>query len=185
MMRRWVWRWRESVRAFGEPFWVYWRRREDFRVICLRWLSRLDEAIWQLEIVELGPFVPGCGERALRQLLLEYYHIYSVYTFSSLQHISTSVQNHGMTFSYTHTNAPTVLSHALPPPSAQASPHLSLIVPYTKLTIPQSQDQIALFVGALVAGGGITGYVRTGSIPSVVAGCSVGLLVGLPLFLLL
>ncbi|QDS67719.1 hypothetical protein FKW77_005749 [Venturia effusa] len=39
-----------------------------------------------------------------------------------------------------------------------------------------SQDQIALLVGFLVAGGGITGYVRTGSIPSVVAGCSVGLL---------
>ncbi|KAE9977045.1 hypothetical protein BLS_001694 [Venturia inaequalis] len=35
-----------------------------------------------------------------------------------------------------------------------------------------SQDQIALLVGFLVAGGGITGYVRTGSIPSVVAGCS-------------
>lgn len=53
-------------------------------------------------------------------------------------------------------------------------PHAPLI---HQLTTPQSQDQIALLVGFLVAGGGITGYVRTGSIPSVVAGCSVGLLV--------
>ncbi|KAI4658345.1 uncharacterized protein J4E79_006750 [Alternaria viburni] len=39
-----------------------------------------------------------------------------------------------------------------------------------------SLGNIALILGALTAGGGITGYVRTGSIPSVVAGCTVGLL---------
>ncbi|KAK4629717.1 hypothetical protein CLAFUW4_07797 [Fulvia fulva] len=39
-----------------------------------------------------------------------------------------------------------------------------------------SLSTIALVLGALTAGGGITGYVRTGSIPSVVAGVSVGTL---------
>lgn len=62
---------------------------------------------------------------------------------------------------------------------SRASPHFSLMLLIHQLTTPQSQDQIALLVGFLVAGGGITGYVRTGSIPSVVAGCSVGLLVRL------
>ncbi|KAJ4288015.1 hypothetical protein N0V90_012031 [Kalmusia sp. IMI 367209] len=37
-------------------------------------------------------------------------------------------------------------------------------------------DTIGLILGALTAGGGITGYVRTGSIPSVAAGVSVGTL---------
>jgi len=46
-----------------------------------------------------------------------------------------------------------------------------------KLTLTtQSLDQIAFFLGVLTAGGGITGYVRTGSIPSVAAGCTVGAL---------
>ncbi|KAH3914473.1 hypothetical protein HBI56_094450 [Parastagonospora nodorum] len=35
---------------------------------------------------------------------------------------------------------------------------------------------IALILGALTAGGGITGYVRTGSLPSVIAGVTVGAL---------
>ncbi|KAH7124000.1 transmembrane proteins 14C-domain-containing protein [Dendryphion nanum] len=35
-------------------------------------------------------------------------------------------------------------------------------------------DNIALALGTLTAGGGITGYVRTGSIPSVAAGVTVG-----------
>ncbi|KAF2432923.1 upf0136 domain-containing protein [Tothia fuscella] len=39
-----------------------------------------------------------------------------------------------------------------------------------------SLDQTAIFLGLLTAGGGITGYVRTGSIPSVVAGVTVGAL---------
>lgn len=40
----------------------------------------------------------------------------------------------------------------------------------------QSLANTALLLGALTAGGGITGYVRTGSIPSVAAGVTVGLL---------
>ncbi|EOA86368.1 hypothetical protein ACJQWK_05659 [Exserohilum turcicum] len=39
-----------------------------------------------------------------------------------------------------------------------------------------SIGNIALVLGALTAGGGITGYVRTGSVPSIAAGCTVGLL---------
>ncbi|KAK3078716.1 hypothetical protein LTS18_006808, partial [Coniosporium uncinatum] len=42
-----------------------------------------------------------------------------------------------------------------------------------------SLDQIAFFLGALTAGGGITGYARTGSIPSVAAGVTVGTLYAL------
>lgn len=41
----------------------------------------------------------------------------------------------------------------------------------------QSLDNVALFLGALTAGGGITGYVRTRSVPSIVAGVTVGSLV--------
>jgi len=52
---------------------------------------------------------------------------------------------------------------------------LILLVPFSNFI--QSLDQIALFLGALTAGGGITGYIRTGSIPSVVAGVTVGALV--------
>ncbi|KAF2682784.1 hypothetical protein K458DRAFT_306260 [Lentithecium fluviatile CBS 122367] len=37
-------------------------------------------------------------------------------------------------------------------------------------------DTIGLILGALTAGGGITGYVRTGSVPSVAAGVTVGIL---------
>ncbi|KAF2217602.1 hypothetical protein CERZMDRAFT_89567 [Cercospora zeae-maydis SCOH1-5] len=39
-----------------------------------------------------------------------------------------------------------------------------------------SLSTIALIFGLLTAGGGITGYVRTGSIPSIAAGCTVGAL---------
>ncbi len=35
----------------------------------------------------------------------------------------------------------------------------------------------AYILGALTAGGGITGYIRTGSVPSIVAGLTVGSLV--------
>ncbi|KAF2029991.1 hypothetical protein EK21DRAFT_112287 [Setomelanomma holmii] len=40
----------------------------------------------------------------------------------------------------------------------------------------KSLANIALLLGALTAGGGITGYVRTGSVPSVAAGVTVGAL---------
>lgn len=41
----------------------------------------------------------------------------------------------------------------------------------------QSIANIALILGALTAGGGITGYARTGSVPSIAAGVTVGALV--------
>ena len=41
----------------------------------------------------------------------------------------------------------------------------------------QGNDFPAFVLGALTAGGGITGYVRTGSVPSVTAGVTVGALV--------
>jgi len=37
----------------------------------------------------------------------------------------------------------------------------------------------AFILAALTAGGGITGYVRTGSVPSIAAGCTVGFLYAL------
>ncbi|KAI1083027.1 TMEM14-domain-containing protein [Whalleya microplaca] len=40
-------------------------------------------------------------------------------------------------------------------------------------------ELIAYVLGALTAGGGTMGYVRTGSLPSVAAGLTVGLLYGL------
>jgi hypothetical protein len=41
----------------------------------------------------------------------------------------------------------------------------------------QSLDTVALILGTLTAGGGITGYARTGSVPSIAAGVTVGALV--------
>jgi uncharacterized membrane protein (UPF0136 family) len=42
----------------------------------------------------------------------------------------------------------------------------------------QSQPENSAFILALLtAGGGITGYARTGSVPSIAAGCTVGALV--------
>ncbi|MCJ1234659.1 hypothetical protein MMC14_002620 [Varicellaria rhodocarpa] len=41
-------------------------------------------------------------------------------------------------------------------------------------------DTPAFILALLTAGGGITGYIRTGSIPSIAAGCTVGALVHLP-----
>ncbi|TGJ87775.1 hypothetical protein E0Z10_g973 [Xylaria hypoxylon] len=40
-------------------------------------------------------------------------------------------------------------------------------------------ENIAYVLGALTAGGGTMGYARTGSVPSIVAGVTVGLLYGL------
>ncbi|KAI1120913.1 transmembrane proteins 14C-domain-containing protein [Nemania abortiva] len=42
-----------------------------------------------------------------------------------------------------------------------------------------SLENIAYVLGALTAGGGTMGYVRTGSVPSIAAGVTVGLLYGL------
>ncbi|KAI2635356.1 transmembrane proteins 14C-domain-containing protein [Xylaria nigripes] len=42
-----------------------------------------------------------------------------------------------------------------------------------------SLENIAYVLGALTASGGTIGYLRTGSVPSVIAGVSVGLLYGL------
>ncbi len=42
---------------------------------------------------------------------------------------------------------------------------------------PQGNDTPAYILAALTAGGGLTGYIRTGSVPSVAAGLTVGALV--------
>ncbi|KAI1203075.1 transmembrane proteins 14C-domain-containing protein [Nemania serpens] len=47
--------------------------------------------------------------------------------------------------------------------------------PHTKMSL----ENIAYVLGALTAGGGTFGYVRTGSVPSIAAGVTVGLLYGL------
>jgi hypothetical protein len=54
--------------------------------------------------------------------------------------------------------------------------NLAILINSTNVYL-ESLDNIALFLGALTAGGGITGYVRTGSVPSVAAGVTVGVLV--------
>ncbi|KAI0878932.1 transmembrane proteins 14C-domain-containing protein [Hypoxylon argillaceum] len=43
----------------------------------------------------------------------------------------------------------------------------------------ESLENIAFVLGALTAGGGTMGYIRTGSVPSIAAGVTVGLLYGL------
>lgn len=43
--------------------------------------------------------------------------------------------------------------------------------------IPQADETPAYILGALTSVGGVTGYVRTGSVPSIVAGLTVGALV--------
>lgn len=46
------------------------------------------------------------------------------------------------------------------------------------LTNPCQVNEVPAYVlAALTAGGGITGYIRTGSLPSVIAGTAVGALV--------
>ena len=61
--------------------------------------------------------------------------------------------------------------------SRPLAPHpIRLARLHSILTVPQSLANTALIIGALTAGGGITGYIRTGSVPSVAAGVTVGLL---------
>ncbi|KAL6869975.1 hypothetical protein ACO1O0_001310 [Amphichorda felina] len=43
----------------------------------------------------------------------------------------------------------------------------------------QSLEYTSLILAALTAGGGIMGYAKTRSLPSIIAGCSVGALYGL------
>ena len=63
----------------------------------------------------------------------------------------------------------------LPPPPPSSFTNRSAN-PY--LVTPQDQRSTEAFLLALLtAGGGLTGYIRTGSIPSVVAGTGVGALV--------
>ncbi|GAB7364447.1 hypothetical protein MBLNU230_g4988t1 [Neophaeotheca triangularis] len=59
------------------------------------------------------------------------------------------------------------------PPHQDHPPPLPPPNPFPK------HSQIAYALATLTAGGGITGYVRTGSVPSVIAGCSVGALYAL------
>ncbi|KAI1733885.1 transmembrane proteins 14C-domain-containing protein [Xylaria scruposa] len=47
------------------------------------------------------------------------------------------------------------------------------------MSFGQALENIAYVLGALTAGGGTMGYVRTGSVPSIAAGVTVGLLYGL------
>jgi hypothetical protein len=42
---------------------------------------------------------------------------------------------------------------------------------------PQVNENVAYILGALTSVGGVTGYVRTGSVPSIAAGLTVGALV--------
>lgn len=55
-------------------------------------------------------------------------------------------------------------------------------ISHTILTsLPQGVETTAYIIGALTASGGTLGYVRTGSVPSVVAGVTVGALVCVPM----
>ncbi|KAI1118859.1 transmembrane proteins 14C-domain-containing protein [Nemania sp. NC0429] len=50
---------------------------------------------------------------------------------------------------------------------------------FSNRTARMSLQNIAYLLGALTAGGGTIGYVRTGSVPSIAAGVTVGLLYGI------
>jgi uncharacterized membrane protein (UPF0136 family) len=65
---------------------------------------------------------------------------------------------------------------ASPSPHTTPIHHLNLIA---DMVNPQSLSQIAYVLAALTAGGGITGYARAGSVPSLAAGCTVGALYAL------
>ncbi|KAI0018319.1 transmembrane proteins 14C-domain-containing protein [Xylariomycetidae sp. FL0641] len=58
----------------------------------------------------------------------------------------------------------------------------SIIIPHatkTKLVDKMGLENIAYVLGALTAGGGTMGYVKSGSVPSIAAGMTVGILYGL------
>ncbi|KAK0392726.1 hypothetical protein NLU13_2221 [Sarocladium strictum] len=44
---------------------------------------------------------------------------------------------------------------------------------------PEALSTISYVFGAMTAGGGIMGFAKTGSMPSIIAGCTVGFLYGL------
>jgi len=64
-------------------------------------------------------------------------------------------------------------------PTATHQASSSIFTPVNTSNLQASLDNIAFILATLTAGGGITGYVRTGSIPSVAAGVTVGALVSL------
>jgi len=64
-------------------------------------------------------------------------------------------------------------------PTATHQVSSSIFTPVNTSNLQASLDNIAFILATLTAGGGITGYVRTGSIPSVAAGVTVGALVSL------
>ncbi|EGX90189.1 transmembrane 14C domain protein [Cordyceps militaris CM01] len=69
------------------------------------------------------------------------------------------------------------LTSGSPPRSSENMP---LVVADTKLPVQSSQLEYTSFIlAALTAGGGIMGYAKTRSMPSIIAGCSVGLLYAL------
>jgi uncharacterized membrane protein (UPF0136 family) len=79
----------------------------------------------------------------------------------------------------THKN--TTRPHLNPPEKPQrwfALPSNSQTIPSANPSL-QSLSLTGYILATLTAGGGITGYVRTGSIPSVAAGCTVGALYAL------
>src|ERR1700761_6269196 len=66
-----------------------------------------------------------------------------------------------------------------PPTALRPSAHLVQDCVTDIFPLPKASEVPALILGALTSIGGITGYVRTGSVPSIVAGLTVGALYGL------
>ena len=94
------------------------------------------------------------------------------YTTPALRIRDLLIINYPNTKHKTHNQKPQKSWSALPSLSQQ---------PLTpKLTpLPQSLSQVGYILATLTAGGGTIGYLRTGSIPSVAAGCTVGALYAL------
>jgi uncharacterized membrane protein (UPF0136 family) len=49
-------------------------------------------------------------------------------------------------------------------------------LPECQATSPEALSTISYVIAAMTAGGGIMGYAKTRSVPSIVAGCTVGFL---------